>query len=146
MKRSPIKRTAFPKPDYPTLLALQIEKRKAGEEKPRTGQPRLKAGRRMKDWARVWAWLKPRLEAAGRTRCEFDHVPHVCSNILTPAHSKKRREMEGNEIYEVALACTNVHKLLDEKMSHEAMYVSVNYAIERAGGLILPAARKDLAA
>lgn len=96
----------------------------------------------MREWKRAWAWLKPRLEAAGRTRCEFDHLPHVCSGILTPAHSKKRREIEGNEIYEVAIACTNAHQILDERLTHEQMYVCVNYAITRAGGLILPARKK----
>ena len=96
----------------------------------------------MKEWSRVWKWLKPRLEAAGRTRCEFDHIPHECFGALTPAHSKKRREIEGNEIYEVAIACVNAHQVLDEKLTHEQMYVAVMYAIERAGGLILPAAQK----
>lgn len=113
------------------------------DTKPRK---RLKPGRRMKQWASVWKWLKPRLEAAGRTRCEFDHVPHQCFGPLTPAHSKKRREIEGDEIYEVAIACAVVHRVLDEKLTHEQMYVAVMYAIERAGGLILPTRAAQIAA
>ncbi len=100
-------------------------------------QKRMGAGPRMREWRRVWAWLKPRLEAAGRTHCEFDHLPHQCSGILTPAHSKKRRKMEGDDIYAVAIACTNAHQILDERLNHEQMEVCVDYAIERAGGLIL---------
>jgi hypothetical protein len=126
-------------------LAKAIAKRQASQNGRPRGRVNLKPGPRMREWARVWKWLKPRLEAAGRTRCEFDHLPHVCSGILTPAHSKKRREMEGLEIYEVAIACSNVHQILDERLTHEQMYVCVMYAIERAGGLITPvteAARK----
>jgi hypothetical protein len=92
----------------------------------------------MKEWRRVWAWLKPRLEAAGRTSCEFDHVPHKCSDILTPAHSKKRSKMKGLDIYAVAIACTTAHQILDEVFNHEQMEVAVMYAINRHGGMIVP--------
>lgn len=98
----------------------------------------IKPGPRMKAWDRVWRWLKPRLEAAGRVRCEFEFIPHVCSSVLTPAHSKKRRLMIGMDIYTVALACSTVHRILDEVMSHEAMESAVLRAVERNGGLILP--------
>jgi hypothetical protein len=104
----------------------------------RTEMPMKKAGRRTNDWLRVWRWLKPRLEAAGRTRCEFSFIPHTCEGFLTPAHSKKRRLMEGPDIYHVALACLKIHRQLDERMSHEEMESAVMRAIELHGGLILP--------
>src|SRR5690242_18355275 len=120
MKRSPIKRgNGFRRLTFQEALQVRLAK----PQKPRK---RLGAGPRMKEWRRVWTWLKPKLEAAGRTRCEFDHLPHGCSGILTPAHSRKRREMQGEEIYEVALACTSAHQILDERLTHERMYVCVN--------------------
>ena len=110
---------------------------KVSESKLKSGG-RLKAGRRTNDWRRVWRWLKPRLEAAGRTRCEFDFIEHECIGILDPCHSKKRRLMRGPDIYAVALGCRNVHRRLDEQMSHEEMEAAVMRAIENHGGLILP--------
>lgn len=99
-----------------------------------------KNGRRTTDWRKVWRFLKPRLEAAGRTGCEFDFIPHDCCGILDPVHSKKRRMMEGNDIYVVSIGCRNVHQILDERMPHEEMERNVIEAINRNGGLILPAA------
>lgn len=103
--------------------------------------PRLKAGRRMKEWSRVWAWLKPRLESAERTRCEFPFIDHECCDILDPAHSRKRRLMQGDDIYIVSIACRNVHRILDEVMTHSEMEMAVWRAINENGGLILPAKR-----
>lgn len=97
-----------------------------------------KAGRRTNDWRRAWRWLKPRLEAAGRVRCEFNFIPHQCEGFLTPAHSKKRRLMQGPDIYHVAICCSSFHRVLDERMSHSEMEETVMRAIENAGGLILP--------
>ena len=137
--------------DYQSALEKRLARQKA---KPRPvdrikrKKQGLGAGPRTREWQRVWKWLKPRLEAAGRTHCEFDHLPHVCSGILTPAHSRKRRKMEGDDIYAVAIACTNAHQILDERLDHEAMEVCVLYAIDRAGGMVTPAteARKRRAA
>ena len=89
-------------------------------------------------WLRVWRWLKPRLEAAGRTFCEFDFIEHECCGILDPCHSKKRRLMRGPDIFAVAMGCRNAHKILDERMTHEQMEDAVMRAIENHGGLILP--------
>jgi hypothetical protein len=138
-----MKRTGFKRPTFAEVS--EKRKSKAVQEKPARGRATLGAGRRTREWNRVWQWLKPRLEARGRTHCEFDHLPHQCSGILTPAHSRKRRKMEGDEIYEVAIACTNAHQILDERLNHEQMYVCVNYAIERAGGLITPEPRTERA-
>lgn len=102
---------------------------------------RIGAGRRMNEWSKVWAFLKPRLEAAGRTACEFDwpEVAHECWGPIDPAHSKKRREMQGDDIYAVAISCREFHKYLDECCTHERMEQLVLEAINRHGGLILPA-------
>lgn len=98
-----------------------------------------KVGRRAEDWRKAWRFLKPRLEAAGRVQCEFTSVvPHECSGPLDPCHSKKRRLMQGPDIYSVAIGCRTVHVLLDYYMSHEDMESAVMRAIDDAGGLILP--------
>lgn len=104
----------------------------------RGDKPMKRNGRRTNDWRAVWRWLKPRLEAANRTRCEFDFIPHTCGQILDPAHSKKRNKMNGADIYSVSIACRNVHQILDEQMGHEEMEAAVMRAIENHGGLILP--------
>lgn len=104
----------------------------------RSQKPINKVGPKTDDWRKAWRFLKPRLEAVNRTRCEFAFIPHECGKFLTPAHSKKRRMMKGPDIYHVALACINVHRILDEQMSHEEMESAVMRAIENHGGLILP--------
>lgn len=101
-------------------------------------KPMNKVGPRTKQWRDVWAWLKPKMEAAGRKRCEFGFIPHDCDRSRTPAHSKKRRMMRGNDIYMVAWACIPVHRILDENMSHAEMEQAVLKAIKLNGGPILP--------
>ena len=102
-----------------------------------------KVGPRTKKWMDVWRWLKPRMEAAGRKRCEFSFIPHDCDGSKTPAHSKKRRNMRGNDIYAVAWACIPVHRILDETYTHEEMEAAVMQAIENNGGMILPERVKE---
>src|ERR1044071_2794977 len=97
-----------------------------------------KVGRRTNDWRRAWRFLKPRLEAAGRTSCEFGFISHECFGRLDPCHSKKRRLMQGDDIYIVAIGCQNVHQILDQEFTHEEMEQAVLKAINDHGGLILP--------
>ena len=101
-------------------------------------KPLNRRGPRTREWSKVWAWLKPRVEAAGRVQCEFGFIPHECWGPLTPAHSRKRREMVGDDIYAVAICCLNFHRHLDEELSHDDMYAVVMKAINLAGGLVLP--------
>lgn len=50
---------------------------------------------------------------------------------LAPAHSRKRRLIENKEQYfEVVAACLHCHRILDEKMSHEAMEIKVKEVIK----------------
>lgn len=102
------------------------------------GKPMNKVGPRTREWQSVWRFLKPRLKAAGRTSCEFDFIEHECWGRLDPCHSKKRREMQGDDIYAVAIGCQNIHTYLDEVCKHEFMEKLVLEAINRHGGLILP--------
>lgn len=101
-------------------------------------KPLNKVGPRTRDWRAVWRFLKPRLEAAGRTGCEFNFLYHDCWGRLDPCHSKKRRLMKGDDIYAVAIGCAQVHRILDEVLDHADMEEMVMRAINRAGGMILP--------
>ena len=99
-----------------------------------------KRGARTKRWEKVWRWLKPRLEAAGRTGCEFGFIPHDCWQdfALDPCHSRKRRLWKGNDIYAVAMGCRIVHRILDEVYSQSEMEKAVWRAINANGGIIIP--------
>lgn len=134
LKRSAFKRPEFPARNTEAATGLKI----APEPILRQRKPIRTVGRRSKEWRRVWDWLKPRLEKAHRTQCEFDFIPHNCFGPLDPAHSKKRNKMQGDDIYAVAIACRNIHRVLDEVYTHTAMEKAVMYAINRSGGLILP--------
>lgn len=121
------------------LKRTQI-KRVSGKPLKRSSKPMKKVGRRTKDWRKVWAFLKPEFEKRGRTYCEFGFIPHECQGPLDPCHAHKRRKMEGDDIFRVALGCRWViHEFLDLYCTHEQMEMFVNHAIELAGGLILPA-------
>lgn len=131
----PMRRSGFPKPDREQSQARIT----LATGKFRSARRRInKLGPRGLEWRQVWQWLKPRLQAAGRTRCEFDFIEHDCWGRLDPCHSKKRREMQGNDIYAVAIGCQNIHAWLDEQCTHEFMEQTVMEAINRHGGMILP--------
>lgn len=103
--------------------------------------PMKRIGRRTREWQSVWAWLRPRLEKAGRHCCEFDFISHECWGAIFPCHSKKRRNMEGDDIYIIALGCQQIARWLDEDLDHATMEQTVLKAIERKGGAILPVAK-----
>lgn len=118
----------------PTGLAAGLQRGKARSRGIR------KRGPMTDRWLKAWAWLKPRLEVAGRTTCEFDFINHECWEdfAIDPVHSKKRTLWEGLDIYTVAIGCRIVHGILDEEMSHAEMEKAVLMAIELNGGLIVP--------
>jgi hypothetical protein len=88
---------AFPKP----------EKR---VKKPK----RLKAkGKKVEAWEEALAELKVRFEQAGITTCEVRYEGCWRNNALSFAHSKKRRKVEGGELYECILACVPCHNRLE---------------------------------
>jgi hypothetical protein len=144
-QEEPMKRSGFKVKTYEEALAKRTalqERRREQAVNRRTPikrtTKRLGPGKKTKAWASVWRWLKAEFAKRGRTKCEFRFIPHTCSQILTPAHSKKRRMIQGDEIYHVAIACPVAHTILDEKMSHEDMEAAVTRAINENGGVILP--------
>jgi len=143
----PMGRRGFPRPSYEEAR-LAADRRHAedrltvatGQRRPIHRKPMNKIGPRATEWSAAWRFLKPRLQAAGRTRCEFDwpDVAHECWGPLDPAHSKKRHEMQEGDIYAVAISCREFHNYLDQVCSHSRMEELVLEAINRHGGMILP--------
>jgi hypothetical protein len=95
---------------------------RASNPKPRSrmkpSSKRLGPGKKTKAWSKERAGLKVKFEAAGITSCELrgsTEVKHECGNdnYLGFAHSKKRRHITGNEIFEVALLCLNAHEIIE---------------------------------
>jgi hypothetical protein len=67
---------------------------------------------------------------SGPQVCEFRYEGCTVGFMLTPAHSRKRRHIQTKEDYfEIAIACLNCHRILDEKMNHETMRAEVLRAI-----------------
>jgi len=100
---------------------------------------RLKAGKKTKRWNSVRAQLKKAFAKREITRCEFGFIRHECwdDNGLSFAHSHKRTDPHF-QMYAVALACLNAHRILDEVFSHDQMAIAVFRAIESRGGVIRP--------
>lgn len=71
--------------------------------------PLKKMGKKGLEWVRVRNELKKRFVRAGITRCELKFMGCWGDNALGFAHLKKRRNLIGNEIYEVVLACNPCH-------------------------------------
>lgn len=98
-------------------------------------------GKKGREWANVRRQIIAQLERQGIVYCEFGFDGCTRNDYLSLAHSMKRRFLGSGDdrkwrIREVALACWNCHRILDEVMSHEEMAEAVREAI---------AARRDAA-
>jgi hypothetical protein len=82
--------------------------------------PIRRRGKRTIAWENARRYLKSRFLEWGITRCEWPW-PHACwhDNGLSFAHSKKRLNMKGDEIYEVALLCPVAHNLVESLPERE---------------------------
>lgn len=71
-------------------------------------------GNKTREWQHARRILKIAFEAAGITRCEL-MLDENCwhTSCLSWAHSKKRGDIVGNEIYEVVLACAYCHTMIE---------------------------------
>ena len=104
--------------------------KRSGATLMRGGPIKHKAGGKVDVWRRVWATIKPAFEAAGITRCEVRKQGCTGASFLTPAHSKKRRNIIGLEIAEVCLACVPCHAKL-ELMKEADMTAAIRDIINR---------------
>ena len=131
-----------------TMDDWRASRRPLLKPKEQQSQSATPVEREEKTWKQVWSWLKPRLDKAGRTDCEFvGIIDHECKGPLDPVHSKKRRKFQGNDIYAVALGCRTTHNYvegikvyppLNRRINQAEMERYVLEAIAKHGGLILP--------
>ena len=87
---------------------------------------------KVSDWDNTRKSIKAVFEKAGITSCELSFYGCSGANYLSFAHSRKRREISGDELREVVLACQSCHNRL-ERMTHEEMYELVNLVIKGRG-------------
>lgn len=97
-------------------------------------------GKKTAEWDRVRAEIKKKFEAHGVTTCELRGSQCWNRGWLSFAHSKKRRLMQGTDIWEVALLCTVCHQNIEAK-SHEEMARIVREIIANRGWNCLPKER-----
>jgi hypothetical protein len=76
---------------------------------------------RVQQWDNARKKLKIAFRQVGITTCEV-RLDGNCwrDNGLSFAHSKKRNDIQGDELYEVVLACAYCHTMM-EGMDKEAM-------------------------
>lgn len=90
----------------------------------------IKASKKTEEWKNVRKDILDRMTLAGITECELGIVDNCTPNMfLALAHSKPRRLISGDEIYEVVLACTACHEFIDNRISKEDCYNIVRNAI-----------------
>lgn len=105
---------------------------KIGAPRLKQGKP-LKAGKRVRAWANTRARLKKQFQAQGITTCELGYIGCARDNLLSFAHGRKRRKLEGDELETLTiLACIPCHDQI-ERMTHEGMLVIVQSVISERG-------------
>jgi hypothetical protein len=108
------------------------------------GKP-LKRGKRMnkigpktQTWIDVRKDIKQRFEWAGITACEARLLGCWFNDGLGFAHCKKRRKIEGDELWHVVLLCNHCHDIW-EKLPHAEMHNKIHAIIDRRGLIAPPA-------
>lgn len=137
MKRSPMKRSGFtPKPEWKRL-------ERSGPIARRT---RLKSvGKVGQRWIDVRKDMKQRYEWAGITTCEARLKGCWFHDALSFAHCKKRRLMQGDDIWHTALLCTPCHNFY-EGLPHEEMHDQIHAIIGRRGLIAPPSVLQRISA
>jgi hypothetical protein len=69
---------------------------------------------KVQEWLAARRVLKSAFQEAGITICEVKLDDNCWNNNgLSFAHSKKRHDIEGDELYEVVLACAYCHTMIE---------------------------------
>lgn len=71
------------------------------------------AGPKTREWESIRRKLKPRFEAAGITKCEFRFDGCWRGNFLSFVHYDKRRYLNTEQLWIVALGCVPCHQILE---------------------------------
>ena len=94
-------------------------------------------------WIDVRKLLKQRFEWCGIIRCEARLPGCWFDDGLGFAHCRKRRKIEGLEIWHVALLCNHCHDVY-EKLPHEEMHAAVHQIIDQRGLIAPPAVLQQI--
>lgn len=65
------------------------------------------------EWEKAWKEIKPELEYNGIVYCELGFEGCTNTMFLTPAHIDKRRNLTGNELKAVIMACVHCHNVIE---------------------------------
>jgi hypothetical protein len=126
MKKVPLKRSNKPIARKPLKNQPQINK-----------TPIKKVGKKTNQWITARAKLRHSFNDAGIFSCELRYEDCTEFIFLGFAHSKKRVDIKGDEIYDVILACTGCHEKI-ERLPRKEMYERVMSVISsRVYGVIL---------
>lgn len=95
----------------------------------------LQKGKKTIAWEEARAKLKQQFLGMGVTHCELPY-PHSCWHYdgLSFAHSKKRRNIKGSELMEVALLCPVAHSMVErlpEKEMHDIIMEIIRNRIRK---------------
>lgn len=113
-----LRRSGFRRPSYDEVIAKAKERQARAKERGKK-PARLKAGRKVREWDKVRAELKEECERLGIRSCEI-RLPKCTGALYTGfAHSKKRRNIVGDELREACLACSNCHAIIEAKPEKE---------------------------
>ncbi len=85
-------------------------------------------GRKTNEWDNARAWLKIQFNRVGIRTCELRYAGCAFDNYLGFAHSKKRRNITGDEMYEVALLCNFCHEVA-ERLPEAEMTILIKQII-----------------
>ncbi len=90
-------------------------------------------GKKVKAWDSARARLKVKFQAAGIMTCELRYAGCAFDNYLSFAHSKKRRNIQGDELNEVALLCIPCHEYA-ERLPEAEMTTLIRSIINARSG------------
>ena len=115
MKRTVLKRKTSLRPNTYAEAVARLRAKAPGSRPATKPRATLSHGRKTKEWQAVWRQLKPRFERAGVIHCELRRSNDCTPNhFLTPAHSKKRRNITTpEELREVCIACCHCHQEIE---------------------------------
>lgn len=97
--------------DFFSPYSKEYQLRGKKKKEPSKG---LKPGKKTKEWASVREELIDMFREMGITECEIQGPKCWHNNALGFAHLDKRRKLTVEDLWEVVLACTVCHQMVEE--------------------------------
>lgn len=92
---------------------------------------RKKKTSKVREWANVRRELKVMFRDMGITSCELGLVGCTPNSFLGFAHTAKRRKLNHEQLYEVALLCQSCHYAIEYCATPEIMEHTIKGLIEK---------------